>query len=257
MKRKIYPILFVFLLIFITDVFAENNLVYSLTLRKWSDGTLNQEGIRLIEGSAPNRIGQNDIPKSYTLKVISNDNEVLYSFKFEIDLTRFYAPPKEWFDETGNQIYFPKEQTLTTEEDQVFVLTAPYFRNAKNIEIYDYNNQLVLTVDVSEYSLPPKKGSKIVWITLIILIAAIIGFFGYKNKEKITGVLKSKPGKRLETKTVNVKKSPSKTWKIIKIILIIVLILVIIFAFNAIHTYLDMRSIVLSHQEASRLAINP
>ena len=147
--KNIMIILF-FLLLTMPIVNAQvENIVLSLTL-KYDNGKLKQEGITLIQGSPPDR--RNQLITGYTAKVISFNKEVLYSFKFSIELIPLSALDPSWFDEEGNQIYFPKEKVKPLKE-LTFVLNFPYFKNVKYIEIYDPNNKLILTVDVSEYAI--------------------------------------------------------------------------------------------------------
>jgi hypothetical protein len=105
--------------------------------------------IDLIDGPSPDRLSQPEI--GYTLKMFSFENEVLYSFKFSINPEKLYAPPKEWFDEEGNQIYIPNE-TISVENETNIVLVFPYFKNAEKVNIYDSDDSLILSVDVSKYA---------------------------------------------------------------------------------------------------------
>ena len=100
-----------------------NDIVLSLTL-KYNNGKMTQEGIKLIEGNPPDKLNQPE--EGYTAKILSFDNEELYSFKFLIELTPVNALDPSWFDEQGNQIFFPKETTELIKE-KIFVLNLPLF----------------------------------------------------------------------------------------------------------------------------------
>lgn len=123
--------------------------VYSLKINYFG-GEISEENLRLVEGNPPDRLVQPE--EGYTLKVISFKGDVLNSFKFEIQLTQSYEPPEEWFDEEGNQIYFPDEIEEHIEEEVSLTLIIPYYKTAQSIEIYNAGNELVLSSDVSKYS---------------------------------------------------------------------------------------------------------
>jgi len=129
------------------EIGEEPKLVYALTI-VYENGLLETKNIRLIEGSAPDRINQPGT--GYELRLISNDESILYSFKFLIETEPAFDPPIDIFDENGNQIIIP-ETPITTIKSTELVLVIPYFSEAKSIDIYDETKQIVLSVDVSKY----------------------------------------------------------------------------------------------------------
>lgn len=136
------------ILMMISFVSAEMNLSYMVKIH-YNNGALSLSDLKLISGEAPARTNQ---PYSgYTLKVISFNETVLHSFKFEIETTPLADAPREIFDEEGNQIAVPNATGSVSATTDV-VLVVPYYKNAKDIRIYDTNDQLVLTIDVSGFS---------------------------------------------------------------------------------------------------------
>lgn len=148
MNKKSIMIVFIVLLSIAIVNAQEEDVVLSLTL-KYDGGKITKESIKLIEGVPPDRLNQPT--DGYTAKVISFNNEELYSFKFLIELTPLTALDPTWFDDEGNQIFFPDE-TMKPLEELVFVLNFPYFKNGKSIKIYNPNNKLVLIIDISEFA---------------------------------------------------------------------------------------------------------
>lgn len=141
-------LVFASLLVLAGIVFAANAVSYSIVI-KYDKGTLSAESVRLTEGPAPDRLVQPE--EGYTLKVLSFKGEVLHSFKFAIELTPQYESLSEWFDEEGNQISV-SNATLPSVETTTFAISAPYFRNAKSIDIYDTNGNLALSIDLTEFA---------------------------------------------------------------------------------------------------------
>jgi hypothetical protein len=145
MKKILLIITFVLLP---TIVLAQAKISYIIKL-KYDGYTLTNEGLSLIEGATPERLNQPE--KGFTLKVISFEGKVLHSFKFIIPITPVVAPPKEIFDEEGTQIAY-LEDKFQMRRETTLTLTIPYFENAKSINIYNENDQLLLSIDVSKYS---------------------------------------------------------------------------------------------------------
>jgi len=168
MKNIITLGMVVFLLMS-TTALAAGSFVYSLTL-KYDGLTLTNEGLKLIEGSAPERLNQPEI--GYTLKVISSGGEILHSFKFNIETLPLREPPRDIFSENGTQITVPKDTVSPPKETEI-VLVIPHFTNAKAIEIYDVNNKLLLSVDIEKYS--KEGGLPFDPIYIVIIAVAIVG----------------------------------------------------------------------------------
>ena len=86
--------------------------------------------------------------QGYFLALKSFKNETLYSRYFDFPKIAA-APPKEWFDEKGRQIFVPnKTQPIIS---KTMLLSIPYFKEGREIEVYK-SGKRVLTVDVSPFS---------------------------------------------------------------------------------------------------------
>ena len=167
--------LFIFLLLLPT-VQAKASLVYAVTLT-YDGSTLLSKGIRLIEGDAPTRLNQ---PKNgFMLRVVSIRGQVLHSFKFLIETTPIRDPLPNIFDENGTQVVIPEAEISLPKETSV-ILVAPYFKNAKSIEIFDENDKLLLSVDVSKYT----KRSNDVWGHIVIIVVVVLSMALYKRLTK-------------------------------------------------------------------------
>ena len=130
-KKSVVIIFFIAFLSIIIVNAQEKDVVLSLTLR-YDNGKISKEGIKLIEGTPPDRLNQPI--DGHSAKVISFRDEELSSFKFLIELMPLTALDPSWFDNEGNQIFFTNE-TIKPLEELVFVLNFPYFKNAKSIYI--------------------------------------------------------------------------------------------------------------------------
>lgn len=186
-------------LLLLPFVYAESNLVYSLTL-KYDGASLTNEELKLIEGNAPERLNQPET--GFTLKVLDFSGNVLHSFKFLIETVPARDAPTEIFSENGTQISIPTETVKTPTETKT-VLVVPYFENAKSIEIFDESDKLMLSVDVSKYS---KKSIDfnfvyiVAGIIILIIIAIFFTKFYKKNKPHKTEEAKHKAHETKEDK---------------------------------------------------------
>lgn len=86
--------------------------------------------------------------QGYFLALKSFKNETLYSRYFDFPKIAI-APPREWFDENGRQIFVPNDTRPIT--SKTLLLSIPYFKEGREIEIYGLNKR-VLTIDVSSFS---------------------------------------------------------------------------------------------------------
>ena len=86
--------------------------------------------------------------QGYFLELKSFENKTLFSRYFDFPQIAA-APPKEWFDRNGRQIYFPNITGQLALKS--VLLSIPYFKDGKEIEIYK-SNKRVLTIDVSAFS---------------------------------------------------------------------------------------------------------
>ena len=186
MIRKITLTSILIFIFMISFVAAKGDLSYSLTLN-YDKQSLTLEELNLKEGGAPDRLNQ--LENGFTAKVISFDGEIIHSFKFVIDILPDASPPKDIFDEEGNQI---KEPSIDSQiQETSIVLIVPYFKNAKSIEIYEGTDNLMLVIDVSKYAVKSNFGDNIIYFIIgamiLILIVAII----YKRKAILKKIKKS------------------------------------------------------------------
>ena len=122
--------LILIIILLISPVLAiTSEKVYDLTL-SFKDDKIKNEGIFMAQGF-PSSDRENSI-KPFRLEIISFNNETLYKKFFEFEFIASYHP-----------LIFMEESRLK--------LTLPYFDNAKNINIYQENLQ-ILDIDISAYS---------------------------------------------------------------------------------------------------------
>ena len=180
---KILSIMTMLLVLIPVIALAQTDISYTLKL-KYDGVTLINEGLSLIEGKTPERLNQPET--GFTLIVVSPEGEVLHSFKFIIPTTPVAAPPQDIFTEDGTQIAYP-EDDLREPTDTTVALTIPYFENAKSIDIYNENNQLLLSVDVSKYSKETGTGFDpmlIIGLIITLMVIVLIVLFYTKKSTK-------------------------------------------------------------------------
>ncbi len=213
MSMKIKRIILILLLVFLFTniVYAlERERVYQITL-KYDKGTITKENLIVTMGFPEHR--KIHLEDDYRLEAISFDNKILYTTYFNFPLEIFAEPLAEWFDEEGNQIYFPTEEEsghiILDEATQLLVI--PYFKDGKQINIYDKDDSLVLEIDISylaerNVEVPKidhkaevsKDDQNLLGITIAITILLIIIIFSYLEYRRFKYQKKSKEisGKR-------------------------------------------------------------
>ncbi len=152
MRKRILFGLIIFLLInMVFVVSALEPKVYVLDI-KYDNGMITKENIKVIPGEPPDR--RNQPEEGYSLELVSFNGEILHSFKFNFPLQTFGIPSPDWFDEQGNQIYFPtpEEAGIINLNETTLNLVFPYFPDGKSINIYSSEEQLLLEISVSQFS---------------------------------------------------------------------------------------------------------
>jgi ribosomal protein L40E len=153
--------------------------------------------LKLLDGGAPSRTDQPE--NGYLLKVISNNGETLYSFRFSVENQIVLVPPEDIFDQNSNQIKMP-EPNVPISNPTTLNLVVPYFENGKTIEIFDPTGKLSLSIDVSQYMKAKstsrlqldsltKSGAILLMIGIgFVIVLAIIAFFiySYLRKKKVS-----------------------------------------------------------------------
>jgi hypothetical protein len=82
--------------------------------------------------------------------LIGKSNEKLYDFNFFIPTTAKLSLPDGWFDENGDLIYTGNINLTQTDEEGAFSLIAPYFPGTKAINLFDVNENALLSINVSD-----------------------------------------------------------------------------------------------------------
>ena len=128
-------------------VLAFEQRVYVLNV-KYDNGVITKENIKVISGEASDK--RNQPKEGYLLELVSFDETILNSFKFNFPLQIVSLASPDWFDKEGNQIYFPNPEEVgqITLNKTSLQLVVPYFTNGKNINIYNPNGEKVLNIDV-------------------------------------------------------------------------------------------------------------
>jgi len=128
----------------------EKSLAISFKLG-YDHGSVTNLGTNIIE--TQNYINTPVNQGNYSLKIFSFLNEELYQTYFDFDLQILSVPPKEWFDDEGNQIYIPNE-TGTGKlglEKTAKVIFTPYFKTAKYVLVYKDSKE-ILNINLSSYA---------------------------------------------------------------------------------------------------------
>lgn len=175
---KMRKIIFIALLIVLPVVLAlESSKVYVIDF-SYKDGELVINDKIIKYGYAPDRKLQ---PlEGYRAEIISLDNDILYTFKFEIPLSEYV--------DISNNITNEITGGLIKLSENDFALILPYYDNAKDIIFYDETNNKVASVDVEEEKkeeVEKEKPNIWIWVLeFIILLVLIFLFVRYKMKEK-------------------------------------------------------------------------
>ena len=166
--KLLWPIL---LLILINIAIAQTNKVFILNLN-YDNGEISLRDKIVKVGYPPDRKIQPEV--GYRIDIISRDDTMLYSFKFEIPLDVYVdaTSPNNSREITGGLIKL-------NETD--FALTMPYFKDAKEINIYDKENKELLRVDVEE---KVKRRNKLWFIILVFIVILVLIYFILKKRKK-------------------------------------------------------------------------
>ncbi len=177
----------------------EEKLEYALSLA-YGGTSLTNAGQKLISSTPPDSLNQPE--KGFTVKIVNFNGQVLSSFKFSLETMIIAAPPRDIFSEDGTQIAFPEEPPLVLKE-VVTTLVIPYFSSAKSIEIYDENNKLMLSVDVSKYSKQASGNAyQKYWLIGALAVAAIAcGIFLLTRKKKTKDLTEKTEHKEIKKET--------------------------------------------------------
>ncbi len=132
----------------ISLVSAAQQDVFILTL-EYNKGNLSVQNLLVAVGYFTTPVNQP--ADGYILELISSKSNVLYKQTFDFPLeVHFSPPPREWFDEKGNQVYIPNESETRTIRDTATVeLIFPFFEDAARIDVRYPNKTLALSIPVN------------------------------------------------------------------------------------------------------------
>ena len=147
MKKLLF---FVVGLILLGNVIAAGNTLYFSLTTNFVSGKLLKQSVFLIQSDEILDFSKKT--GDYKVALISFEGNILFETYFDVTADVVPEPLKEWFDEKGNQVIVPEKHVETKLKDVSSVIFLPYFKNAKNIEIYNKKSELELSVDVSEFA---------------------------------------------------------------------------------------------------------
>ena len=119
-------------------VVASFGKVYVLNL-EYSYGKISVDNVYVKPGNISTEIEQTG---DYKYELVSFKDEILYTSRFDIE-TSFMVPPP-----LGSR--GPSQKVELKELS--FTLVVPYFENGKTINIYDPENNKVLSIDVGYFT---------------------------------------------------------------------------------------------------------
>ena len=159
----------IILLILISIAAAQTGKVLILNL-DYDDGKITFKDKIIKIGYSPDMKIQPE--EGYRLDVVSREDTLLYSFKFEVPLDVYVdAASADGKEMSGGLIRLDKAD---------FALAIPYFEDAKEIKIYDERDTQQLGINVEEKA---QKRSKL-WIIMPIaaFILLLIALFLHKKR---------------------------------------------------------------------------
>ena len=173
MKRIMLALILILMCSF---VIAETNKVYIVDF-KYQDGKVLFNDKVVKYGFSPDRKLETG---DYTGKIISLENRELYNLKFSVPLIEFVDISNTTTGELSGGIVRYNE----TE----FAIVLPYFDEAKEIQIFNPQQEKVLVVDVSEVR---KEGADYKkdygWLYfLLALLVIIVILFVFRRRKRST-----------------------------------------------------------------------
>ncbi len=135
MEYNVKLFAFVLSLFFLLNIVSalERGEVFVLTL-KYDQGNVSVASLVKTEGYFAPPIDK--LAKGYLLEVISSEGKLLYRQYFDFNLEMNTAADPSWFDEKGNQVYFPTvNETHTLLERASIEIIFPYFKEASKINV--------------------------------------------------------------------------------------------------------------------------
>jgi hypothetical protein len=125
-----------------SPVYGPTSYVLPIT---YSSGTFIPGNLTVVAAPPPG--GSSSQPSTgYTVQISSASGAILYSTKMGVTAV-VGAPSPDWFDEDGNQIYFPHEMLHILDPFETRLI-LPSFSDAKKISMYDPEGMLVFDVHI-------------------------------------------------------------------------------------------------------------
>jgi len=177
-SKKLIALLMLIFLSFSGISHAKNEgKVFVITLGTCNTGQLSLVNVFVKKGFAPDKRTQPS--DGYEYKIVSQKGKVLYSYKFIMpsELTLYCSTCG-----SATQLETKASEAASLENiDTSVTLIAPYFEDAKAINIYDNAGKLQLEIDVSNTVPKPIKSNIPIYVLSIFLIAVAIagGLFIY------------------------------------------------------------------------------
>lgn len=183
MKKTILIIVGMIFLVSLVSAAKEPVFVINLN---YNYGKVSLRNLIVAQGYFNPPINQPD--DAYHLEIISCSGEELYSEGFEFNLELVGEPLAEWFDDFGNQIYFPKtEESGITLSKSTKELLVPYFNDTLEINIYDANENLILNInqnfDTICYDIV-RFNMRFYFLVVLVVLLLIFGVIVLINKTK-------------------------------------------------------------------------
>lgn len=151
------------LILLASTIFAASNKVYIISF-SYDDGKLVFDDKTIKYGFSPDRkLTTGD----YKGEIISTDETSLYSFNFNIPLTRFV--------DISNLTTGELSGGVIKLDSTRFALVLPYFEDGQELAIYDPDDIKILSISVEEEK--EKQGfdySLLIYLLLVIVLVVII-----------------------------------------------------------------------------------
>jgi len=110
------------------------------------NGTFIPGSLTIVPTSAPS--GSSQPSTGYTVQVSSLTNTTLFSVRMGITAV-VGSPSPDWFDESGNQVYFPDENVHILDPYETRLI-LPTFSDAKKISMYNPDGELVFDLCIND-----------------------------------------------------------------------------------------------------------
>lgn len=166
---------------------SEQQDVFLLQL-KYNNGTVTFEKLLVTKGYFALPVDQPE--KGYLLEVLSFENKILYSQKFNFDFDNFAVPPPD--DRVVLERFSSSSQEILQKRQAFIEFVFPYFADAAKIMVKDLEGKQVLSFEVnSDRQVHPTNAKErntpggLFWVIifiLAILVLMIIVFILYKRK---------------------------------------------------------------------------